>query len=355
MPETKINNSSSSRHSEFEKIHSDFLSHYSNDLPLGENRYAAWIKALGLDESRGYREQAESRLGLKESFRWAQFLLQYVKEDPEARYYKVEALFPIETLNGDVFSSDELLQAARTLTCKPSNLNHDWAHMLPEIEIKAAQYEDHVVECLVRILKSSPVCAMIDRGEIVNVSIEGDWTHGIPGKGLVLSGLGWLTKDVLPGVPLTRIIPVEKIIEKLNVSSHKSEQHSIKEQIKEEDEIFCVFCDAPADFFISICQSCFDKADSNLSQVSVAEKELVEHKAKLIEAQNTIAQLNSQISDRSLLKDPPKQVAFSEVEKSVQSVLPSLMVERSWGLGPQRMCQELRRMLMQLEQKAGGN
>ena len=55
---------------------------------------------------------------------------------------------------------------------------------------------------------------MIDRKEIVNVSIEGEWSHGIPGHGLVLTGLGWLTKDtMLPGIPLTRIMPVEKIAE----------------------------------------------------------------------------------------------------------------------------------------------
>lgn len=354
MPENKISNSCLVRHPEFEKIHSDFLSHYNTDYSLGENRYAAWIKALGLDESKGYREQAQSRLGLKESFRWAQFLMQFIKEDPEARYYKVEALFPIETLNGDVFSAEELLQAARTLTGKPSNLNHDWQHMLPEIEIKAAQCEDNVVECLVRILKSSQICNMIDRGEIVNVSIEGDWTHGVPGKGLVLSGLGWLTKDVLPGIPLTQIMPVEKIVENLKPKP-ESGHLSIKERIKEQDEIFCVFCDAPADFFISVCQSCFDKAGSDSEKVTVAEKQAVEYKTKLVEAQNNIAQLTQQIANNSLLKDPPKTVLLSEAKTLVQSILPNLMVERSWGLGPQRMCQELRRALNQLELKAGGS
>ena len=43
------------RHPEFEKIHNDFLAHYSKDPQLGESRYVAWVKALGLDESKGYR------------------------------------------------------------------------------------------------------------------------------------------------------------------------------------------------------------------------------------------------------------------------------------------------------------
>ena len=69
-----------------------------------------------------------------------------------------------------------------------------------------------------RVLKSSPLIGMIDRKEIVNVSIEGEWSHGIPGHGLVLTGLGWLTKDtMLPCIPLTRIMPVERIAESFQV------------------------------------------------------------------------------------------------------------------------------------------
>ena len=57
---------------------------------------------------------------------------------------------------------------------------------------------------------------MIERKEIV--SIEGEGSHGVPGFGLVLTGLGWLTKDTaLPGIPLTRIMPIERIVESFDV------------------------------------------------------------------------------------------------------------------------------------------
>ena len=161
-------------------------------------------------------------------------------------------------MNGNIYTREELLQATRTLTGKPNNLNHNSSQKLPEIQILAAQFEDDVAECFVRILKTSQIPGMIERKEIVNVSVEADWSHGAPGKGLIFEGLAWLTKDVLPGVPLTRIEPVEKIAE--NFTKPKP---SVKEHINEQNEVSCVFCSAPADYLISICQGCFDDNQTN--------------------------------------------------------------------------------------------
>jgi hypothetical protein len=46
-------------------------------------------------------------------------------------------------------------------------------------------------------------------------------------------------------------------------------------------------------------------------------------------------------------------IPVEDVAKMIRDVLPSPMVERSWGLGPQRMCQELRGVLHKLN-KLGG-
>ena len=150
-----------SRHPDFEKIHAAFLQHYSKDPAFGEARYVEWVKLSGLDETQSYYAQGAARAAKsKQSFEWAKFLLQFVKEDQDARYYKVEALFPVESMNGGPpFTRDEILQAARSLTGKPSNLNHDGTHpfSLKEVEVVAAQFEDDCVECLVRVLKSSPL------------------------------------------------------------------------------------------------------------------------------------------------------------------------------------------------------
>ncbi len=41
----------------------------------------------------------------------------------------------------------------------------------------------------------------------------------------------------------------------------------------------------------------------------------------------------------NLLKDSKKVISVDEVVRMIQNVLPSPMVERSWGFGPQRLCQ----------------
>jgi hypothetical protein len=83
-------------------------------------------------------------------------------------------------------------------------------------------------------------------------------------------------------------------------------------------------------------------------------EKLSQTEGKLTEAQKTIEDLRKQVPVGGLLKNPPRMIAVSEAAKMVEDVLPSPMVQRSWSLGPQRMCQELRRVVQQLEQKAGG-
>jgi hypothetical protein len=82
---------------------------------------------------------------------------------------------------------------------------------------------------------------------------------------------------------------------------------------------------------------------------------LTQTEGKLTEAKRTIEDLRKQIPGGGLLKNPPKMIAASEAANMVAAILPSPMVQRSWSLGPQRMCQELRRVVQQLDQKAGGN
>jgi hypothetical protein len=90
------------------------------------------------------------------------------------------------------------------------------------------------------------------------------------------------------------------------------------------------------------------------TNVQVLEK-LTQTEGRLNEAQKTIENLRKQVPSGSLLKNPSKMIAVSEAAKMVADVLPSPMVQRSWSLGPQRMCQELRRVVQQIEQKAGGS
>jgi hypothetical protein len=50
-----------------------------------------------------------------------------------------------------------------------------------------------------------------------------------------------------------------------------------------------------------------------------------------------------------LKKTKEPTVKVSEAVWLIEQVLPSPMVQHSWGLGPQRMCQELRRVVMKLQ------
>jgi len=234
------------RHPDFEKIYRQFMKRYcgspDEECERGKRVYYAWLNKLGLDDTKPYRKP-------QEKFNWAKSAFTYWKQDKQAKYYKVEALFPLSSMNYNVYTEDELVAAARTLIGKPVNLNHD--HVLRGITIVDAEYEDGAVECVLRVLKTAGrglglnICDMIDNKEILHVSIEAvclrgiDYTpEGRKCKGLVFTGLALLTKDVLPGVPLTRIEPVEKIVENFKFTSlgEKDMVLNMKEEKNEEKE-----------------------------------------------------------------------------------------------------------------------
>lgn len=104
----------------------------------------------------------------------------------------------------------------------------------------------------------------------------------------------------------------------------------------------------------SVC-SLQGKSEGLQSKLSEAEDKLAEMTNKFDDAQRTIEELRKQVPGGGLLKIPLKMIAVSEAAKMVEAVLPSQMIQRSWSLGPQRMCQELRRVVKQLEQKTGGS
>lgn len=229
------------RHSDFDKIYKQFLN-YEN----GHSRYYDWIKALKLDETTSYMTNATNR----ERFDWTQrhVDLQMWKEDNKAKYWKVEAGFPIESMNTNVYTLEECQEAARTLAHKQVNLNHK--HVLPTVEIPAAKFEDGVVEAVLRIPKSlyCPICEknktindLIEEGKIVNVSIEAVCTlqSDDPHKceGMEFTGLSLLTTASLPGIPLTRLMPLESImVEALQTSTIKpkgEKRMKIKAVVKE--------------------------------------------------------------------------------------------------------------------------
>jgi hypothetical protein len=222
------------RHPDFEKIFQAFMWRYCNgqaECDIGKSNYYAWLNKLGLDDTKQYQYPQETR----EKFSWIKPHLEFIKEDEQAKYFKVEALFPLSSMNRNVYTKDELIKACRTLIGKPVNLNHT-DEVLPEVQIVDADYEDDTVECLDRIEKNSKALQMIERGDILQVSIEAaclrgteETPEGSACKGQIFTGKALLTKDVLPGVPLTRIMPVEKLVESFTVTSVTSLDEKAKE------------------------------------------------------------------------------------------------------------------------------
>jgi hypothetical protein len=212
------------RHPDFEKIYRQFLT-----VEDGENRYYNWISALNLDETRNYANS------MKEQFNWIKRHVDFNlwKEDSRSKYWKVEAGFPLTSMNENVYTEDELLRSARTIKGQIVNVNHKYS--LPTVEILAGEYENGVVECVLRVPKSlqCPVCSenktvndLIESNGIVNVSLEASCAYAPSefGKceGMYFTGLSLLTKDTLPGIPLTRLMPLEHImVEALQSSTGK--------------------------------------------------------------------------------------------------------------------------------------
>ena len=230
------------RHPDFEKIYRQFMRRYcgsaDEECERGRRAYYAWLNAHDLDDTKPYRRPQES-----EAFKWAEPFIHLAREDEENKYYKVEALFPLSSMNHNVYSEDELLRAARTLIGKPVNMNHELP--LDGVEIVDAEFEDGAVEVLLKVprdaeFEGKKIVDMIDNGEVLHVSIEGacrtrkpmimDDEVGYGCEGLVLTGLALLQKGVLPGVPLTRIEPVEKI-----VSDFHDDRDMTDENLREED------------------------------------------------------------------------------------------------------------------------
>lgn len=208
----------SRRHADFERIRNEFITYYKNEAK-GDYEYQQWLNALHLDERLCYSQTHEK-------FQWAKDMLKTVGEDAENKYYKVLVAFPLESMNGNIYREADLQEDARSVTKGFPSLNHkDEYRFSPEskwgpVYITGAEYEDGAVEALLKVPKTT-VCpvtgeklyTVIDQKRIVNVSLEGftasngrfHFSESIP--------FTLLMSNVLPGIPLARIFPIETKLE----------------------------------------------------------------------------------------------------------------------------------------------
>jgi hypothetical protein len=196
------------RHPDFLRIHDEFVKYYCKGEPLcraAEDEYYAFIKDYGLDETKAYG-------AARESFSFARDMIKKWKEDSKNVYYKVLVGFPVRSMNENDYNERALIAAAHTLVGVPIDMNHKSNLVMPGVEYVAAEYEDGAVEAVLKVPKSTvcPVCGgtkplhqMIDSRGIVNVSLEAE------SQPFRFTGCALLTTEVLPGIPMARIYPLE--------------------------------------------------------------------------------------------------------------------------------------------------
>ncbi len=235
-------------HKDFKKILSQFVARYGQEK--GSSLFYAWINKRGLDDTRPYspeqlklnHESLTSLVaGLQESFQWSQPLAKLLKQDKEAKYYQVEAHFAVTSMNGNVYTLEELLQAIHTLPGKHVDLNHNLDWKIGSVEITAAMVENGCAECIIRVpngaldAKGRDVQECFDTGVYHAVSIEANCLNseltaaGNMAVGLKYTGLAVLDEDALPGIPLTTIAPLEKLMESI---FKETEQENVGNQVQ---------------------------------------------------------------------------------------------------------------------------
>jgi len=244
-------------HSDFVKILNDFISIFGEKE--GHQKYDEMVLAYNIDVSIAYRDQAQMREcwgSVCESYNWAKPLIKYLKEDEEAKYYKVRALTATISMNrNDYTNITELERSARTIGYRPLNLNHDPLKELPfpDSRVVSGDFEDQSVECIIRIANEGhvpntnyslkDVQRMLDEGDIVNPSIEAEPEGGrrvsdgrkIP-EWWNYTALALLEKGVtLPGVPTTfGFEPLflneslgRSLVESLSMETHEKEEKTM--------------------------------------------------------------------------------------------------------------------------------
>jgi hypothetical protein len=213
------------RHPDFEYILGEFKRYYK-DQKKAMDEYTAWLKALKLNDEKSYGMS-------RESFQWAKDMISKLKEDQNNVYYKVLVGFPTKSMNRNVYSERDLIAAAHTLIGKHPSINHKDDYWLsPDnphnswgiATVVGAQMEEGAIEAILEVPKTAkcPVCNgapltdLIDQKRIYNVSLEGECVDGTGGvcNGFQFSdhGFSLLTTDVLPGIPMTKIYPIESFL-----------------------------------------------------------------------------------------------------------------------------------------------
>lgn len=180
-----------------------------------------------------------------------------------AKIYDIRAISVTVTGNRREYTRKELTLAARSLSYRPLNINHDHSKFLPYPENETLVMDfDPIQDAVVgqMIVKDEWTNKQIEQGKIRKLSIEQFPTRGekcdlskCTQEGVVFTALGLLTEDVQAGDPSTKIKEHfeftesytcedcgEKFKNKKDLDNHYEEEHEENNESVISDIVFTV-------------------------------------------------------------------------------------------------------------------
>jgi len=191
-------------HPNFKRIIGLFFDRYGVEEAL--EKFNRFVAQNNLNVTLAY----DPKVQFQESFEWVEPLIQPYKADREAKYYLVTALTANISLNNNDYTDyGQMEDAAKSLSWRPVNINHDHGRWLPypRTRVDFSTANDFSVEATLRVDNEDAwLQQKLDSGEILHPSIEG---RPDPVSGYHFTALALLEKGTeLPGDPLTEIVPL---------------------------------------------------------------------------------------------------------------------------------------------------
>jgi hypothetical protein len=265
--------------------------------------------------------------------------------------------------NLNIYTAEELKAFAGKLVDAPVYLEHVAAQDAVG-KVTKTEWDGQNLLYVAEIYDED-TAAKIRNGLIRHVSVGADYQTVDLVNGKVPHGLynAEMSLVAVPGIPETNI----KILEKRQVKEQELEPILTGEYVLGFYQDAAAFM--PEHFstiwldrengVLAIMGKPKDQPEQKRTQAIYFSKEkmwdqtkiqdwLTLHPNYLTPVSTTKPQISS-VATESLIKKPVEPtIPVSQAMKLIEEVLPSHLVQRSWSLGPQRMCQELNRVLLKL-------
>lgn len=198
-------------HPDFARILTTFLNWFKDGT--GYQRFSDFVHKNRLDPAKAYRPSVQ----FSEGFQWLKPEIEYLKQDAEAKYYRLTLLTANVSMNDNDYRDwQKLRESAPSLLFKPVNYNHDHSRWLPfpRTRVELIGVEDMTVEGVLRVDNADRYFQQqLDHDPAIP---NGKWINHPSAEGWRLAdghrdfaGVGFLEADGpfkgMPGDPLSEI------------------------------------------------------------------------------------------------------------------------------------------------------